>query len=219
MRRGASPSLRTVIFAAAIANGILVCCLVLSLVAKTDADDFRSKSARQREELTIITLQNEVSRLRQDLDDAQAHVLAAQAEPKRDGTPRELSIYLESDMVQKLRPFSKTWFDVFVDPAPEPEALAVRITNVLRFSGWQASIDTRVDDGKDDIRLANGVIARSVLGLKGLNISISGAKKAEWQPAMDALCGELRKAVPAATCSPKSDTPLGDYAVHISVGR
>jgi hypothetical protein len=218
MRRLAGPSLRTAILAAAIANGVLVCCLVLSLIAKIDADDSHWKSARQREARTIIALRSETSQLQRDLESAQARVLAAQAELKRHGTPRELSIYLESEMVQKLRPFSKTWFDVSVDPAPEPEALAIQIADVLRFAGWQASIDPRIGGGKDDISLADGVIARSVIGLKGLKISISEAKKAEWQPALDALCGELRRAVLEAACSVESAAPFGDYAVHISVG-
>lgn len=214
MRRRLVPSFKNAAFAAAVANAILVCCLVLMIA--DNPEDFRSASVSQRREATIIALQQEVSRLRREADNGHAHVPAVRPDTKM--PPTALSFYLENEMAQKLKPFSGTWFDVSIDPRPGPEALAVQITDVLRFSGWQASVDPRVDGSRNNIRLANGVVARAITGLSGLNVAVTGTRKAAWQAAADVLCGELKKVVPAATCSPNNATPQGDYVVHVSVG-
>jgi hypothetical protein len=129
-------------------------------------------------------------------------------------TPRTISPEQRAQIVEAIRPFAGTPFDLSLSPNPEPLALMGQVEDVLMEAGWDwrpvRQLIAFNRPGKPAVAMHTG---------EGIQVLIASSKKAEWEPAVVALANALVVIGIERVVAHEADDGSADAeAIHIRIG-
>jgi hypothetical protein len=102
-------------------------------------------------------------------------------------TPRVISPEQQRQLVEAVKPFAKTPFDVSIQPDPEPLALMEQICEALVEAGWDWRPVKKISlnrPGKPSVGMHTG---------QGVQVLVESTMMPEWEPAVLALANVLHR--------------------------
>jgi hypothetical protein len=185
------------------------------------AKPFEDKIDAARNE-ELAKLNNETAKLSADAEssraaiaDANARAMEAKLELARLTTPRTISPEQKEQIVNAIRPFSATPFDIFLQAEPEPLALMEQISEALVEAGWEwqgvPQIVALVRPGKPKVGLMTST---------GIQVQIDSSKIADWERPILALANALATAgLEGVAAQQVDDGSVDATAVHVRIGK
>jgi hypothetical protein len=228
------PSLETASWLFDRASFALIASLVVGAIATTlivwmgIVKEHHWDLARDASNLRIAELNKDTAKISLEAESARADIAnanerAALAEQKaaeanlalaKITTPRSLTAEQRQHLVESLKTFSKTPFDFFITPDPEPVNLMGVLADLLTEAGWEwksvGGIIVFQQQGKPNAGMMTG---------SGVGIQIDHSKLADWEKPVLALANGLAAAGIETKAEQLLDGIVDTNAIHIRIGK